>query len=198
MILELDLLINSDRLTASDKTINLADMEWDDYERVIQSNNSNYRIDYFKNIISIVSPSRNHERIAQTIIVLINAYCRKYGIKYFALGSSDIKKPPIAGKQPDASYCFETEKEIPDLAVEVVFSSGGMADLNKYQALNVREVWFWQQNQLKIYQLKNGKYSSSTISINLTQLQVKLLSQYINRGLREDQLTIETEFTKVI
>ena len=82
--------------------------------------------------------------------------------------------------------------------MEVVFSSGGTADLNKYQALNVREVWFWQQNQLNIYQLKNGKYSSSTISINLTQLQVKLLSQYINRGLKEDQLTIETEFTKVI
>jgi Uma2 family endonuclease len=100
----------------------------------------------------------------------------------------------VAGKQPDASYCFENEKEIPDLAIEVVFSSGGVADLKKYQTLNVKEVWFWQQNQLKIYWLTDASYVLKSQSYVLNQLDSNLLDRFIQRGFNEDQLTIEAEF----
>jgi Uma2 family endonuclease len=192
--LELNLPLEDSRTLGKDKTIILADMTWEDYLQLTDSNSSNCRLDYFEGIISIIAPSRNHERIAQIIICLINAYCRKYQLKYFAFGSSDIKNPPVAGKQPDASYCFENEKEIPDLAIEVVFSSGGVADLKKYQTLNVKEVWFWQQNQLKIYWLTDASYVLKSQSYVLNQLDSNLLDRFIQRGFNEDQLTIEAEF----
>lgn len=192
--LELNLPLEDSRTRGKDKTIILADMTWEDYLQLTDSNSSNYRLDYFEGIISIMSPSRNHERIVQIIICLINAYCRKYQLKYFAFGSSDIKNPPVAGKQPDASYCFENEKEIPDLAIEVVFSSGGVADLKKYQTLNVKEVWFWQQNQLKIYWLTDASYVLKSQSYVLNKLDSNLLDRFIQRGFNEDQLTIEAEF----
>jgi Uma2 family endonuclease len=192
--LELNLPLEDSRILGKDKTITLADMTWEDYLQLTDSNSSNYRLDYFEGIISIMAPSRNHERIAQIIICLINAYCRKHQLKYFAFGSSDIKKPPVAGKQPDASYCFEKEKEIPDLAIEVVFSSGGVADLKKYQTLNVKEVWFWQQNQLKIYWLTDASYVLKSQSYVLSKLDSNLLDRFIQRGFNEDQLTIEAEF----
>jgi Uma2 family endonuclease len=194
---QLNLLLNNNLLQEKDKTITLADMTWDDYQQLIE-HNSNYRISYFQGIITIMSPSRNHERISETISILINAYCRKYQINYFALGSSDIKIPPISGKQPDTSYCFQTEKEIPDLAVEVVFSSGGTADLKKYKALNVEEVWFWENNEIKIYWLVNSEYQQMISSKNLTKLNIEILNQFIIRGFKESHLAIENDFVEYL
>ena len=59
-----------------------------------------------------------------------------------------MKNPETVGKEPDTSYAFGTDKAIPDLAVEVVFSSGGTADLIKYQYLRVGEVWFLRMETL--------------------------------------------------
>jgi Uma2 family endonuclease len=190
---ELDISLTNSSLQDKDKTIVLADMTWDNYQELLEKN-SNYRISYFAGIITIMSPSRNHERIAETISILINAYCRKNKINYFALGSSDIKIPPVSGKQPDTSYCFESEKEIPDLAVEVVFSSGGMADLEKYQVLKVKEVWFWENNKIQFYYLKDSGYVEIKTSNCLNQLAADFLTQFVNRGLIESHLIIETDF----
>lgn len=192
--------INLPRLQSSlddkDTTVSLSDMTWEDYECLIENNDSSYRISYHKRVITIMSPSRNHERIAQTISILISAYCRKFQLRYFALGSTDIKNPPQSGKQPDASYCFNTEKKIPDLAIEVIYSSGGISDLDKYQSLNVREVWLWQNEQLKIYWLEDSKWNQLDISQNLTRLNFSLLNRYIQQGLSKDHLTIEQEFSQ--
>lgn len=145
-----------------------------------------------------MSPSRNHERIATTISILINAYCRRHLIDYYAFGSSDIKVAPIAGKQPDLSYCFQTEKDTPDLAVEVIFSSGGIKDLDKYKVLKVKEVWLWEKEQLKFFTLINNKYQQIQNSKCLDELNAKFLRQYINRGSSESQLAIEIDFVKAL
>ncbi|MGL4879478.1 MAG: Uma2 family endonuclease [Waterburya sp.] len=190
---DLDISLANSSLQDKDKTIVLADMTWDNYQELLEKN-SNYRISYFAGIITIMSPSRNHERIAETISILINAYCRKHKINYFALGSSDIKNSPVSGKQPDTSYCFESEKEIPDIAVEVVFSSGGTADLKKYQVLKVKEVWFWENNKIQFYQLRDSDYVEIKTSNCLNQLSADFLTKFVNRGLIESNLIIETDF----
>lgn len=136
---KLNLPIDSERLQNKDQILILSGMTWNDYEK-LSTENHNYLISYFNNVITIVSPSRSHERLSETIANLINAYCRKYKIKYWALGSEDIKKEPIAGKQPDKSYCFGTLKDIADLAIEINYTSGSIADLEKYSLLEVSEV----------------------------------------------------------
>lgn len=185
----------------SDRILILTEKTWEDYEKLTRDD-SNYRISYLNNVINIVSPSRNHERIATVISLLINAYCRKYQIPYFSLGSKDIKKQLVVGKQPDASYCFKTEKDIPDLAIEVNYTSGSINDLQKYQLLGVSEVWIWQDNSITFYRLENGKYTAELISSNLydpnlplnNALDSDFLNQYVNRGLIENNLAIETDF----
>lgn len=63
----------------SDCILVLTEKTWADYEKLTLENpNPNFLISYLNNVVYIVSPSRNHERLAQTIIILINAYCRKY------------------------------------------------------------------------------------------------------------------------
>ncbi|MEP0793698.1 Uma2 family endonuclease [Trichocoleus sp. DQ-A3] len=42
----------------------------------------------------------------------------------------------------------------PDLAIEVVFTSGGINKLEVYKRLKIPEVWFWEDGVLEIYHLR--------------------------------------------
>ena len=141
-----------------------------------------------------MSPSRSHEVIERTISILINAYCRHYSLLYFALDSTTLKNPETVGKEADTSYTFGADKDIPDLAVEVIVSSGSTADLVKYQYLRVSEFWFWQNEEIKFYQLVDSEYIKVETSSCLPNLSAKFLIEFINRGLTESPLTIEADF----
>ncbi|VEP11590.1 conserved hypothetical protein [Hyella patelloides LEGE 07179] len=190
----LNLPIDSDRAMQSDQTLSLAGMTWVDYEKFDSEDYSGYLVSYFNGVISIVSPGRNHENIGQTFIVLINAYCRHYNLIYYPMGSTRLKNPPLAGKEPDVSYAFAIDKTIPDLAIEVVFSSGGIIELEKYRLLGVKEVWFWQNREIKIFQLIGDRYQEVSVSNCLPQLNSKSLAEFVNRGLSETPLSIEADF----
>jgi len=100
----------------------------------------------------------------------------------------------MSAKTPDVSFSFDSRKELPDLAVEVIFSSGSVEDLKKYLALEVSEVWYWQDNQLTFYFLTAGKYVEVANSVCLSQLSAKELASFVNRGLAESPLTIKSDF----
>lgn len=194
----LSLPIDSDRFNQLDQTLTLAGTNWHDYQNFATEEYSGYLVSYFQGVISIVSPGRNHESIAQTFIVLINAYCRHYGLMYYSLGSTRLENPPLAGKEPDVAYAFNTNKAIPDLAIEVVFSSGSIQELAKYREIGVKEVWFWQNNEIHFYELVEDSYQEISISHFLPQLTPHLLASFVNRGLNESQLTIETDFVEAL
>jgi hypothetical protein len=44
------------------------------------------------------------------------------------------------------------------LSIEVVFTSGGTSKLERYKALGVPEVWFWEDGLLKLYYLRDSSY----------------------------------------
>ena len=208
----LNLPIDSARARQQDQTLSIAGMTWTDYEKFTTEEYSNYRLSYLNGVITIVSPSQNHEVIERVISILINAYCRQYNLLYFPMGSTTLKNPPLAGKEPDTSYSFDIQKNTPDLAVEVIYSSGetprrrktqgnahqesGSIDdsLMRYKYLNVREVWFWQNNEMKFYQLTNSEYREIVESVWLNKITPDFLAQYVNRGLTESPLTIEADF----
>lgn len=168
-------------------------MSWSDYEQLVETD-IGYKASYCNGVITIVSPSRSHERIAEIINGLIKTYCRKYHLVYFPMGSTTIKNPPLAGKEPDHSFAFEIDKSIPDLAVEVTYTSGSIADLEKYKYLGIKEVWFWQNNEITFYSLSDSEYLERQNSICLPKLSSNFLMTFINRGLTETPLTIEEDF----
>ena len=185
--------IDFQRLFEQDQTLSLSGMTWEDYEQITKRRNG-YRISYFEGIITTVYPSQKHQLIEQVISILINAYCRKHHQLYFPMGSSTLRCPFTVAKEPDVSYVFDTAKSFPDLSVEVVFSSGGTADLIKYYYLGANEVWFWQNEQIKFYQLIDDRYKETEFSRCLKNLSSEFLIKFINRGLTESPLTIEADF----
>ena len=196
MLVNIPLPIDSDRLNKSDQTLSLAGMTWSDFEQFITEEYLGYKVDFFEGVITLVSPSKNHERIAEVIGDLVKAYCRRHNLLYFSLGSTTLKHPPLVGKEPDISFAFKTDKDIPDLAIEVIFSSGGIEDLDKYKILGVKEVWFWKNNQITFYQLQGDCYQEITNSNCLSNLDSLNLASFVNRGFTESPITIEADFIK--
>jgi Uma2 family endonuclease len=198
MLINTKLPFDPNRLSQADQTFSLAGMSWADYEEFDDSEYPGYRVSYFNGVITLVSPSQNHEVIAEVINYLIVAYCKKINLPYYPMRSTRLTNKPLAGKEPDVSFSFNSKKSIPDLAIEVIFSSGSIDDLKKYYSLGVAEVWFWQDHQITFYQLEKEGYVEIAQSVFLPNLAAKDLENFVNRGFKESPLTIEADFLNSI
>lgn len=199
MLIDERLPIDKNYLLKKDRTLSFSSMTWDDYEKFNTVEYSGYRTSFLDGVITLISPSRNHEVIKDFIFLLVITYCDAFDLDYYPTGSTTFKdRDKQVGKEPDSSFCFDSLKKIPDLAVEVVFSSGGTDDLRKYQKLEVQEVWFWIDNKLKIYVLIDGIYQQQQYSLNLSKLEDKLLTKYISQALNGNLRVLKKSFAKEI
>jgi Uma2 family endonuclease len=193
--------IERDDLQQKDKLFICSNTSWDEYEAILQenSNSSAYRISFINGVLKIMSPSRNHEIIKDFIYLLIVAYCDAIELDYYSIGSTTLKQQDKSvGKEPDVSFCFNSLKQLPDLAVEVVFSSGKIEDLEKYHKLGVQEVWFWINDRLEIYTLIDDSYQQQNSSYNLSNLDSKLLAKYIAQALTGNPRMLKKSFLQEI
>lgn len=193
--------IERDNLQQKDKLFIFSNTSWEEYEVILQqkANSSAYRISFLNGVLKIMSPSRNHEIIKDFIYLLIISYCDAIELDYYPIGSTTLKqKDKSVGKEPDTSFCFNSLKQIPDLAVEVVFSSGSFEDLEKYQKLGVKEVWFWINDRLEIYVLIDNNYQQQNSSYNLSNLDAKLLEKYIIQVLTGNPRILKKAFLQEI
>jgi Uma2 family endonuclease len=118
------------------------------------------RLFYFDGTIELLMLGKLHEIFAHAIGYLLTCFLAQQGILFFATGSADQKKEEIAAAQPDQSYCIGALKEIPDLSIEVVFTSGSIKKLERYKAIGVSEVWFWEDGTLALYRLRGEDYEA--------------------------------------
>jgi Uma2 family endonuclease len=180
-----------------------SDVSWENYEALLVKleNNSHYRVTYLDGVLEIVSPSRKHETIKTRLAFLVEFYLFKKQIKHTPLGSTRLKNRfKKAGAEPDECYCIGEEKDIPDLAIEVVVTSGNVKKLETYQRLGVREVWFWESDRLKLYHLREEislvfKDTYGYEQIDISELLPELNISHLEKcTLISDQLQAISEF----
>lgn len=190
----------SERLQADDPEERqiISGVSWEGYENLLNElgDSLRYRVTYLDGVLELVSPSRRHE-INKTIIgSLLEAYCQEKRIRYFPLGSTTFRKEEKrGGTEPDESYCIREDKEFPDLAIEVVVTSGGIDKLEVYKRLGVREVWFFKKNQFEIYHLRGESYEKLPQSEVLPNLDLTVLAHY---AVAPDPLDAALEFREKV
>ena len=116
------------------------------------------RLFYYDGTIEILMPGREHEIFASIIGYLVTTFLTEKGIFFQPTRAMTQEKEGVVSAQADESYCIGSVKSIPDLSVEVVFTSGGSSKLERYKALGVPEVWFWEDGSLKLYHLRDSSY----------------------------------------
>jgi Uma2 family endonuclease len=52
-----------------------------------------------------------------------------------------------------------SDDDRPDIAVEVIWTSGGIDKLEVYRKLGVREVWFYERGTLRFFTLREERYA---------------------------------------
>ena len=155
------------------------------------------RLSYYDNTIEILMPGREHEMFSRLIGFLIGLFCLEKGIEFEPTGSMTHEREGEVSAQADESYCFGSSKPTPDLVIEVVFTSGGLSKLARYQALGIPEVWFWQDGLFRLYRLKDGDYVQITSSKipELAALDMDVLTRCVLIG-QTSRLDAGNEFRK--
>ena len=184
--------INTELMTTeNDISFHMSGVSWSEYETLLNQLNDSvaFRIKYLDGVLTIMSPSLNHEMIKKRIAILLEIYFIEKNINYYSTGSTTFrKKEKRGGLEPDESYCFDELKKYPDLAIEIIFTSGSINSLKIYQKLGVKEVWFWENEQLYMYHLslENQQQLSQTSGYELIknsklfpELDLEIFTKYV-------------------
>jgi Uma2 family endonuclease len=162
----------------------LEGVSWQQYETLLATLGDdfpNLRLSYLEGTLEIMTTSPEHEELKKMISMLLEAYFQETRTRFHAIGSATFRKAmKLRGLEPDECYCLEQKKEFPDLAIEVVLTSGIIDKLDIYRGLGVAEVWQWRDGKFVIYHLRTDGYEQMEQSELLPDLDVQRLANYVN------------------
>lgn len=143
---------------------------WEDYERLLamRGEQSVPRITYLKGVVELMSPSRYHEIDKKRFARLLEAWSETAGVQLEGCGSWTLKnEEEERGAEADECYTVGRiavdDDDRPDVAIEVIWTSGGIDKLEVYRKLGVREVWFYERGSLRFFELR-GDTGAETYS----------------------------------
>lgn len=176
---------HDDRPT-EDRIVLLRDATWADYQRHLEmrGDHSAPRFAYLEGVLEIMSPSLTHETLKSLIGCLVEVWCLEKGVEFRTCGSWTLeKKEESRGVEPDECYVFGdvSDPVRPDLAIEVVWTSGGLNKLEIYRKLNVREVWFWRRGRLTVHALRGEVYDEIPQSEVLRGIDLVEMARFLDR-----------------
>jgi Uma2 family endonuclease len=162
----------------------LHDQTWSDYLRLVRGrgDGSVPRITYLEGEIELMAPGFLHEDDEKKLARVIEAWADARGQYLEGFGSWTLKRKEVErGSEPDECYVVierpRSKIHRPDLAIEVVRTSGGISKLEVYRKLGIAEVWFWSRGRLQMFALRRGKYTECARSGLLPALDPALVAR---------------------
>ena len=178
-------LARKDDRPTEDQIIVLRGLTWADFERLLaaRGDRSLPRMAYLEGAIELMNPSRYHESLKSRIGCLVEAYCSFTGIEFETVGSWTLKREEEErAVEPDECYIFGVQdQDRPHLAIEVVWTSGGLDKLEVYRKLDVAEVWYWRLGRITIHVLRDEAYLQVDRSEVLPEIDLDLLASFLDR-----------------
>jgi Uma2 family endonuclease len=188
-------LAEAPRPLPADSIVVLHGATWADFQRVLEIRGERPvpRITYLEGDLELMSPSLPHESIKSMIGCLVEAWCLEKGVDITPYGSWTLEnKESERGVEPDECYVLGDvpAPERCDLAIEVIWTSGGIDKLEVYRKLGVREVWIWKRGRIEVFALRGERYEAIERSellpgIDLAELVRFVEQQPMTRAVRE-------------
>ena len=178
--------------TEQDSCIRFYGVSWDQFEAIEAAfeDIGSVKFFYLDRILQIMTVSPEHEIIKKTLCMLLEAYMRANGIRFYAKGGPTLGNRELYGRKDlDDSYDIETEKTVPDIAIDVIIAGEKINSLELYKKLGIREVWFWQNSELSLYCLTGENYQQIARSTFLPNLDLELLLRCANMPDQYDAVT---------
>jgi Uma2 family endonuclease len=121
------------------------ELTWREFKAVEQLlDRPGYRLSFLDGVLEIRRmPGEPHETVKKRIAALLELYLLMAGFDFTPTGSMALESESATVKrEADESYKLAPGRVRPDLAIEVVFTSGGINKLEAYKRLLIPEVWF--------------------------------------------------------
>ena len=160
-------------------------ISWDRYlslDRKLGDDRPGPRLYYLDGELEVMTTSNEHERVKKWIGGFIEDYFLEKRTEIITRGQATMRLAlKEAGAEPGESWCIGSEKEFPDLVLEIALTSGGVNKLETYRRFHVPEVWFWRRGRLEIFALNSaGSYEQVASSRLLPGLNVSLLERCVS------------------
>jgi Uma2 family endonuclease len=155
------------------------------------------RLSFLDGVLEIRKmPGRKHETSKERLGAILDIYLEHIGIDFTPTGSMTLESEEgMVKREADKSYELGSDRDRPDLAVEIVVTSGGIDKLKAYQRLQIPEVWFWEKNKLSLYILSQDHYKEITTSEALPELDIDVLTRCMQM---DNHVQALREFRKVL
>jgi Uma2 family endonuclease len=178
-----DVLLDRRQAADADQRVLLHGVSWKEFELLlaIRGDDAGVRMTYLEGELELMTPSRSHESIKKTIARILEAYALRRDLTFEGFGSWTLKDAPQArAVEPDECYILgDAAKDRPDLAIEVVWTSGGLDKLQIYRGLGVQEVWLWRKGEIEVHLLDGDTYTRIDRGRLLPDLDLPLVARCI-------------------
>lgn len=181
----------------SEPRVLLSGIPWETYVALRDAiESASVRMTYLEGWLEIMSPSRQHELEKKQIARLLELFCLERDIPLFGYGSTTFRKQEKQrGLEPDECYSRDIDKDIPDIALEVVKTPGRIDKLDVYSRLGVREVWVFEAGEFRILSLRNSEYEHIAKSEVFPEVDLPQLAAFAQR---KDQHAALREFRALL
>ncbi len=160
---------------------------WSQFEAIAPSfaDILSLRVTYLDGCIELMTISEKHESISSFIGFLLQLYFLEMEIEYEPVGNATRSdRDRKVSFEPDESYYIGDKGKHPNLAIEVIITSGTIDKLEKYKRLHIEEVWFWESDRLSVYRLQGESYQAVDRSQILPDLDIDLLVRCVKMDSR--------------
>lgn len=176
----------ADEIAQADQRVFFFGIDWTGYEVLLAVRGERQfpKMTYLEGTLELMTPSTTHEGLKKAIARLLEAYADAKGLELNGYGSWTLRRSSAErGLEPDECYVLgcPTAPERPDLAIEIVWTPGGIDKLEVYRGLGVPEVWQWLRGRIEIYVLRDGRYQRVERSGLLPDLDIDLLESLLTR-----------------
>jgi Uma2 family endonuclease len=164
-------------------------VSWKDYVLLREAlDTPGLRMTYFKGALELMSPSRNHELWKTNIARLIELFAMERNIDLYGYGGTTFRREAAErGLEPDECYAVGRvmpEGDVPDIALEVIYTAPLLNKLEVYRGIGVREVWLFEKGAFAIHHLAGDRYVLAEKSALVPTLDFALVARFATR---EDQ-----------
>jgi Uma2 family endonuclease len=174
---------------AEDQFVYLRGVSWSDFERLdrIRGDGSVPRLTYEEGVLELMSPSDEHESLGVWIAHLVGVWCEEHEVEFSGLGSWTLRsKRQRRSVEPDECFTFGERRRRaggrrPDLAIEVIWTSGGLDKRDLYRRFGVPELWFWRRGRISVHVLRARGYQEVKTSRLLPGIDLAELASFLDR-----------------
>ena len=190
--------------------LRIDDVPWEEYENLLADLGEGYavRIFYDNGRMEVMAPASTHEKPKSVIHRLVTALSDELDIDVESLGSTTLRKEMrAAGAEPDDCFYVQNASLIigkedldlahdppPDVVVEIDRTSTSLNKFAIYAGLDVPEIWRVAGRKVQFYLLAGNRYEESPISGAFPFLSAQVLSEFIERGLKEGERKVAKAF----